>query len=133
MLIRLARVRVIHRRTKSVDRCEDKLRVFAMHCAMLRGIPQRATRTEHLALVLLTSLMLGLVLPASASAVTKNGFDLSNSTLDSKDIKRGGPDKDGIFALTYPKVIAAQESPLAGSERVLGVAINNTYRAYTIR
>ena len=129
MLIRLARVRAIHRRTKSVDRCEDKLRVFAM----LRGIPQRATRTVHLALVLLTSLMLGLVLPASASAVTKNGFDLSNSTLDSKDIKRGGPDKDGIFALTYPKVIPAQESPLAGSERVLGVAINNTYRAYTIR
>ena len=101
--------------------------------AIPRGIPQRATRTVHLALVLLTSLMLGLVLPASASAVTKNGFDLSNSTLDSKDIKRGGPDKDGIFALTYPKVIPAQESPLAGSERVLGVAINNTYRAYTIR
>jgi hypothetical protein len=70
--------------------------------------------------VLLTSLLLSLVLPAGASAVTKNGFDLSNSTLASKDIKRGGPEKDGIFALTFPEFIDAKESPLSGSERVLG-------------
>ena len=107
--------------------------LYAMPRAIPRAIPQRATRTVHLALVLLTSLMLGLVLPASASAVTKNGFDLSNSTLASKDIKRGGPEKDGIFALTFPEFIDAKESPLAGSERVLGVAINNIYRAYPIR
>jgi len=83
------------------------------------------------ALTLLAGLTLGFVQPASA--VTKNGFDLSNSILDSKDIKRGGPEKDGIFALTYPKFIPATEAQLAGSERVLGVAINNTYRAYPIR
>lgn len=83
------------------------------------------------ALTLLAGLTLGFVQPASA--VTKNGFDLSNSILDSKDIKRGGPEKDGIFALTYPKFIPAKEAQLAGSERVLGVAINNSYRAYPIR
>ena len=128
----MARVRAIHRRTKSVDRCEDKLRVFAMLRAIPRGIPQRATRTVHLALVLLTSLMLGLVLPASASAVTKNGFDLSNSTLDSKDIKRGGQDKDGIFALTYPNFIPAKESQLAGCECVLGVNLGGVSKPYPL-
>ena len=87
----------------------------------------------HLTSVLLTSLVICLLSPTSAIAVTKNGFDLSNSILDSKDIKRGGPEKDGIFALTYPKFIPAKASQLAGSERVLGVAVNNTFRAYPIR
>ncbi|MFQ3347060.1 MAG: hypothetical protein ACI8RT_000794 [Candidatus Azotimanducaceae bacterium] len=82
---------------------------------------------------LLTALLLGLVLPASANAVSKNGFDLSNSILASKHIKRGGPEKDGIFALTFPKFVPAKQSQLSGSERVLGVAINNTFRAYPIR
>ena len=85
------------------------------------------------ALTLLAGLILGLVLSEGASAVKKNGFDLSNSILDSKDIKRGGPEKDGIFALTFPEFVPAKQSQLSGSERVLGVAINNTFRAYPVR
>lgn len=91
------------------------------------------TLLSAVSLAIATFLLLSLVLPATASAVTKNGFDLSNSTLDSKDIKRGGPEKDGIFALTLPELVAAKEAQLSGSERVLGVAINNTFRAYPIR
>ena len=101
--------------------------------AMPPAMPRAMPRAMSLLWVLLTSLLLSLVLPAGASAVTKNGFDLSNSTLASKDIKRGGPEKDGIFALTFPEFIDAKESPLSGSKRVLGVAINNTYRAYPVR
>ena len=87
----------------------------------------------HLTSVFLTSLLICLLSPTSAIAVTKNGFDLSNSILDSKDINSGGPEKDGIFALTYPKFIPAKASQLAGSERVLSVAVNDTFRAYPLR
>ena len=62
----------------------------------------------------------------------KNGFDLSNSILDSKYIRRGGPEKDGIFALTYPNFIPAKVSQLAGCERVLGVNLGGVSKPYPL-
>ena len=44
-----------------------------------------------------------------AEATTKNGFDLTNATVASKDIVRGGPPRDGIMSLTNPEFASADD------------------------
>ena len=59
----------------------------------------------------------------STLAVEKNGFDLSNSALPVDEIKRGGPPKDGIVALTSPKFESVNKTRLSDKARVLGVVV----------
>lgn len=62
------------------------------------------------------------------------GFDLRKSTIPAKRIIGGGPPKDGIPALTDPKLIAAREATyLQPDDRVVGVAIGDVTRAYPLR
>jgi len=62
------------------------------------------------------------------------GFDLSNSSVPKKEIRAGGPPKDGIPALTDPKVIPKQKATyLNDADRVLGVVISEKARAYPLR
>ena len=63
---------------------------------------------------------------------TKNGFDLSLSSIPVEKIKSGGPPKDGIPAIDNPKFLKASEAKLANNARVLGVAENGIAKAYPI-
>jgi len=63
-----------------------------------------------------------------------NGFDLSQATIPADEIHAGGPAKDGIPALTDPRMIPAEDgSYLAGSDRVIGVLLGGEARAYPIK
>ena len=62
-----------------------------------------------------------------------NGFDLSGALIDTKKILSGGPEKDGIPALTRPDFINTQQaSYLKPEDRVLGIEINGISKAYPI-
>ena len=61
-------------------------------------------------------------------------FDLSKATVPVEEIHSGGPPKDGIPALSKPRLIAAKAATyLAAGDRVIGVAIEGEARAYPIR
>ena len=71
---------------------------------------------------------------STASAESKNGFQLDNALIPVNDIKKGGPPRDGIPSLDYPELIAADDATyLNGRDRVLGISINGVARAYPIR
>lgn len=75
-----------------------------------------------------------LVLSLNVQAQSKNGFDLSNSSLPINEILLGGHPRDGIPAIDKPKFIAAHKAKhLEDHDRVLGVYYNNIAKAYPIR
>jgi len=82
----------------------------------------------------LLALLAGLlVYKFAASAGSDNGFDLSNSILPRAEILHGGPPRDGIPALSDPKLIAAgSASYLKPGDRVVGISLNGETRAYPI-
>ena len=82
--------------------------------------------------VILASL---LVLTASCGyAATKNGFDLSSSSIDPDLIEQGGPPRDGIPAIDNPAFVAADKAGfLSPADRILGLAIGKTARAYPVK
>ncbi len=60
-------------------------------------------------------------------------FDLSRATIPRGEIKSGGPPKDGIPALTDPKLVAAGEATyLRDDDRVIGVIVGDEARAYPL-
>lgn len=63
-----------------------------------------------------------------------NNFDLTSCTIPADQIKKGGPPRDGIPALTTPETIPADEaSYLQNTDKVIGVEINGKARAYPLR
>jgi len=63
-----------------------------------------------------------------------NGFELTRLTLPVAQIEYGGPPRDGIPALTDPRVVSAAQSPgLRPGDRVIGVVFDGEARAYPIR
>lgn len=86
-------------------------------------------------LVAACSILLLLILVFnSVDAATKNGFVLDDALVAEKNIRRGGPPRDGIPSLDYPDIIASHEADyLRATDRVLGVIINGVARAYPIR
>ena len=67
-------------------------------------------------------------------ALVKNGFDLQGSLVPAKEIRHGGPPRDGIPALDQPRFIpAASASYLKPDDRVLGMELNGIVKAYPIR
>ncbi len=63
-----------------------------------------------------------------------NGFDLSYSVVPREEILSGGPPKDGIPALTNPRLLAAKEAGyLYPKDLVLGVEFGGEARAYPLR
>ncbi|MCI0359330.1 MAG: DUF3179 domain-containing protein [Planctomycetaceae bacterium] len=60
-------------------------------------------------------------------------FDLSQVTIPKSEIRSGGPPKDGIPALTSPKLLAADAATyLRDDDRVIGVVIGDEARAYPL-
>ncbi|CAN5857731.1 DUF3179 domain-containing protein [soil metagenome] len=61
-------------------------------------------------------------------------FDLSQATISPEKIRGGGPPKDGIPALTDPKLVKAGEARyLRPDDRVAGMVIDGEARAYPLR
>lgn len=70
----------------------------------------------------------------NAQAITRNGFDLDDASVPSAEIKPGGPPRDGIPALTNPDFVPNDEAEyLDPDDRVMGVVVDNTAKAYPVR
>ena len=69
---------------------------------------------------------------AAADPPGLNGFDLSMSEVPAEEIRPGGPARDGIPALSAPKVIPARDAPWADDALVLAIAQGGEARAYPI-
>lgn len=81
----------------------------------------------------LSTIILSLLLIGSANAYSKNGFDLTNSLIPSKDILQGGPPRDGIPSIEKPKFVAGNAANfMRPTDRVIGITVNNESRAYPI-
>jgi hypothetical protein len=95
----------------------------------MRHLPPMKIRVLALAGILLGVMFY----KAAISAGPSNGFDLSNSILPRDEILHGGPPRDGIPALSNPKMIAAIDVDyLADNDRVVGITLNGKSRAYPI-
>jgi hypothetical protein len=71
---------------------------------------------------------------SDAMGKTKNGFDLADSMIPVKEIRRGGPPRDGIPALNYPAFVPAEDAGyVKPDDRVIGVVIKGKPRAYPIK
>lgn len=77
-------------------------------------------------------LMLGVSATAQSLGANPNGFSLERATIPIEEIRRGGPARDGIPALTDPAVIAADGAPWPDEARVIGVEIHGEARAYPL-
>ncbi len=74
------------------------------------------------------------VVVCAMSVLLLCGFDLTNITIPKNEILDGGPPKDGIPALTDPKVIGANEaSYLNEQDRVIGLFLGGESKAYPIK
>ena len=95
----------------------------------MRSLPSR-----KLLIITLIALVSGIfMINYASSSNSLNGFDLSNSSLPSEQIIRGGPPRDGIPALTNPEFITAEDSNnLSPTDRVVGIVLNGQARAYPI-
>ena len=83
--------------------------------------------------ILLTLLAGALLYRFAVPAGLDNGFDLSNSILPRNEIQHGGPPRDGIPALSDPRLVAAGDADyLQPGDRVLGIEIDGAARAYPI-
>ncbi len=72
-------------------------------------------------------------LDASVLGDGTNGFDLEGARIPRDEIRRGGPPKDGIPALTDPVVVEADQDTLLDDDaRVIGLNLNGVARAYPI-
>jgi len=94
----------------------------------------RLTPSGKSSFLVITGLLMALfVYKFAISAGPTNGFDLSNSTLPVEQILHGGPPRDGIPALSNPKLIAAaQATYLQPQDRIVGIDLHGEARAYPI-
>jgi len=64
----------------------------------------------------------------------KKGFVLSNLKIPKKEIKNGGPPKDGIPSIDFPKFISSGNVDfLKNNDRILGLNFNGIAKAYPIK
>ena len=70
----------------------------------------------------------------AALAQVANGFDLSNALIPHREIRGGGPPRDGIPALTNPARVPARQADtwLQADDRVMGVTEAGEAMAYPI-
>ena len=78
-------------------------------------------------------LLVSLASPVGAAdPPTLNGFDLSRSEVPAQEIRSGGPGRDGIPALSAPKVVPVQDAPWADDDLVLAIEQGGEARAYPV-
>lgn len=59
--------------------------------------------------------------------------DFSKSSIDIKEIISGGPPRDGIPPINNPKFVQANDHELPDTEPVIGVHLNDQFKAYPLR
>lgn len=81
------------------------------------------------------ALLVLLILSTSPlSAQSRNGFDLSNTTIPSAEILRGGPPRDGIPAIDHPIFVAPpMVDYLRDDDLVISFVRGGVARAYPLR
>ena len=91
--------------------------------------------TQRLIIYPIVFIIIGIIIwPQLTVKFFDTGFDLSDTLVDKKEILAGGPVKDGIPALNYPKFISAESVQfLSQTDRVLGMDINGVTKAYPIK
>ncbi|WP_261842767.1 DUF3179 domain-containing protein [Aliamphritea ceti] len=83
--------------------------------------------------LLFSLILLPGALCTALQANSLNGFDLSDSLLDARQILSGGPSRDGIPSIDNPRFIRAAEAGwLSADARVMGVMHNGIAKAYPI-
>ena len=89
---------------------------------------------KHL-IAILRIFVINITLIASTQAAPeKNGFDLTGSLIPIDKILHGGPPKDGIPSIDQPKFIKANKASfLSTADRIIGINMNGTQRAYPIK
>ncbi|MBW2716321.1 MAG: DUF3179 domain-containing protein [Deltaproteobacteria bacterium] len=97
--------------------------------AALRG---PSTKLGLLAPLLAVTLFFAAPLVACANLAERNGFKLTPSLISTREILRGGPDRDGIPALSRPHYTAAARADWRDDELVIGVVRGDEARAYPI-
>jgi len=71
---------------------------------------------------------------SAAQIWNKNGFDLSNASIDHKEIFSGGPPRDGIPAIDKPRFISIQHVDfLKDDDIVIGMGSGKKAKAYPTR
>ena len=85
-------------------------------------------------ILVMSGLLLGfLAIYFTASAGSKNGFDVSNASIPVDEILAGGPPKDGIPALSDPELLDATDATyLQPNDRIIGIELDGIARAYPI-
>jgi len=84
--------------------------------------------------VWIISLIFSICVVTGSSKPTRKGFDLGNATIPIKDIKDGGPRKDGIPAIDNPSFLSiAEVDYLKAEDQVMSVTHDGISRAYPIR
>lgn len=84
-------------------------------------------------LILISVLIAVIAIQLSKIATSNNGFDLSNAVIPSEQIMQGGPPKDGIPAISNPKLVSAdQANHVSAKDRIVGITIKGVSRAYPI-
>lgn len=74
------------------------------------------------------------IIGSVADGQTRNGFDISDATVPTDQIRRGGVPRDGISSIDDPKFIGVDDADfLKEKDRVLGVFRNGIAKAYPIR
>lgn len=78
--------------------------------------------------------LFALVLALPVQAVTKNGFDITDALIPVKEIRRGGPGKDGIPAIVSPQFARAADARFVkDDDRVLGISIGGVHKAFPVK
>ena len=99
-----------------------------------RGVMLLNAVAKGLFLWLAAGVGAGFVLkPAVAQPPASRGFDLSATSVDVRQIRSGGPPKDGIPALSRPAFLTVENAEyLTDKDRVIGVAVGDDARAYPL-
>ena len=70
----------------------------------------------------------------ASNAQSLNGFELSNLQIPAREIRKGGPARDGIPAIDQPVFLSPDQATfLRDGDYVLGVILNGQSKAYPIR
>ena len=92
------------------------------------------TRSTYILALVAVFITINPLIISSAEAVSKNGFDLSNASVPSAQILRGGPPRDGIPAIDAPRFAAAKDASfMQPDDRLLALSINGENKAYPIK
>lgn len=114
---------------RHLPRAGREARVHLSHRA---GWVARAARPLAAAAALMLAGAAGAQPPEPAAAERANGFELASRSIDVREIRSGGPPRDGIPALDGPEAEAAASASWPDDVYVIGVSQGGEARAYPL-